>query len=286
MCTSTYQDVGRIINKFDIYICDLGEMVTGGDLGKSRPCVIVSSDKYNSPMNNKYVIVPIRTEHKTKIETKEDAIRLAKEKRRINTFYIPIDMGEKDYRFIDVTEMKKIQSSKILKYVFSITNEDIKREINNAIVDFLFSDDELKEIYNGRHKSSSDQYNVTDKRPETKKIENFPIGFSLLYSNVVNKKISLEYAAKKLGISTDSFQYLMDKYAELNSMRNNSLNNEDKENKTKTWSRKRIEIPDNFGEVYEKLKRKEIKTKEAIEILGMNYSTFYRKKTEYENMLN
>lgn len=39
-------DTGRIINKFDIYLCDLGdcEPISGGDIGKTRPCVIISSD--------------------------------------------------------------------------------------------------------------------------------------------------------------------------------------------------------------------------------------------------
>lgn len=76
-------DTGRIIKKFDIYLCDLGEgelFTSGGDIGKTRPCVIISSNNFNHPKSCRYIVAPIRTEHKETItkENLEDFVMMKK----------------------------------------------------------------------------------------------------------------------------------------------------------------------------------------------------------------
>ena len=45
--------------------------------------------------------------------------------------------------------------------------------------------------------------------------------------------------------------------------------------------RKRITFPENWSEVYPRWKNKEITAKEAMELLGLKQSTFYRLSKEY-----
>ncbi|EPY6467477.1 recombinase family protein [Clostridium sporogenes] len=54
-------------------------------------------------------------------------------------------------------------------------------------------------------------------------------------------------------------------------------------NKGVEFGRPRIEIDDNFINIYDKWKNKEIKAIEAMEILGLTKATFYRRVKEYES---
>ncbi|OOO67158.1 resolvase [Clostridium tepidum] len=54
-------------------------------------------------------------------------------------------------------------------------------------------------------------------------------------------------------------------------------------NKGVEFGRPKIEIDDNFINIYDKWKNKEIKAVEAMEILGLTKATFYRRVKEYEN---
>lgn len=53
-------------------------------------------------------------------------------------------------------------------------------------------------------------------------------------------------------------------------------------NKGVEFGRPRIEIDDNFINIYDKWKNKEIKAVEAMKILGLTKATFYRRVKEYE----
>ncbi len=52
------------------------------------------------------------------------------------------------------------------------------------------------------------------------------------------------------------------------------------------FGRPEIDLPDNFGEVIEAHDRQEISTKEALGLVGMSQSTFYRRKKEYNRDKN
>ena len=140
-----YNDTARIINKFDIYVCDLGDFEDIGDsslLGKKRPCVIVSSDDINNPNLGTYLIAPIRTEHNIEV-SRETLENIVAERRKWGRIYVPIEMRRDDFRFIDITQIRPIHISKIKYYDSSIINSALKMKINASIMEACFSRDEF-----------------------------------------------------------------------------------------------------------------------------------------------
>lgn len=155
-------DVGRVIRKFDIYICDLGEIdKTRNNLNKTRPCVIINSDDYINPKSNSYVVAPIRTEHKTDFE-QIGVEEFIKEKRKVGRIYVPIEMAYDDeIRFIDITELRKLDVRDVIRYSSSILNPELKKRINKCIVDYLFSSFEIEKLL----ENNSTVKNVNKKMP-------------------------------------------------------------------------------------------------------------------------
>lgn len=134
-------DVGRFINKYDIYICDLGEPVDN-NLGKKRPCVILQSNKLNDPKQGTYIVAPIRTEHNMKV-SKETLQDIVDTKRKVGRWYIPIEVDSGDFRFIDMTRMQSVYTGDILIYKYSILNSELKQKIADTMREILLSDEEI-----------------------------------------------------------------------------------------------------------------------------------------------
>jgi hypothetical protein len=145
MCREFNYDVSRYIRKFDIYVCDLGDIPADSSdltLAKSRPCIILSSDDINSPISNAYMVAGIRTEHGISINNMNDAEYVVQEKRKLGRIYVPILMAE-GYKFIDITQTRMIPSNKVNKYIGSINNDETKNRINYSIMELFFSKAEL-----------------------------------------------------------------------------------------------------------------------------------------------
>ena len=138
-------DTARLINKFDVYICELGDPGDSNTLGKTRPCVIISSNDINDPRSGQYMIAPIRTEH-TVMVTDENVEYIVAEKFKLGRMYVPVLMD--GYRFIDVTQSRQVPSSKILNYKGTIINPDVRTRLNNSLMRLLFSTEELNKFAN------------------------------------------------------------------------------------------------------------------------------------------
>ena len=136
-------DTARLIHKFDVYFCDLGEIGDNHTLGKTRPCVIVSSDDLNDPRSGQYMIAPIRTEHSTEV-TEDNIEEIVAEKIKLGRLYIPILINPADgYRFIDITQLRQISSSDVLSYKGTIINDKVRERINMSLMKLLFSSEEV-----------------------------------------------------------------------------------------------------------------------------------------------
>lgn len=231
-------DTARIISKFDIYFCDLGDF-DDGLLGKERPCVIIKNNDEISPKTGQYLIAPIRTEHQMEVnkDTLEDIVN---EKRRVGRIYVPIEMQPGDYRFVDVSQMRTITSTKVMRYYSSIINRKVRNRINIAMAELQFSDEELAYISHERFKTSDSVSIVeepvaksnTDSKVDdnveslheidsnsemakkiNKAIQNQNVivneqKFVELYNQVKRKEIAKSTAAKKLGLTIKAFEQI------------------------------------------------------------------------------
>lgn len=261
MCKYDYEnetfnsDIARVIRKFDIYVCDLGEVGTNGDnIGKARPCVIVSSDDHNHPKNNMYVIAPIRTEHSVENITPEIAQEIVRDKEKLRRIYIPINMGNDGIRFIDITEQRKISSSQICRYLFSILNPKLKKQINLGLAKYLFKDEEIEEIFEDITKPKKETI------IETNKSSSLPKGFAALYAEVKEGILSSENAANKLGISVDSFDFISKEFSKNSKSDNNVCTN----------SKQQI-----IGTYYNDFISKKLTANEIAEYTDINKATVY-----------
>lgn len=131
-------DVRRMLNvqRGQIYLCKLDENQTHNEenriysktglLGKTRPCLIVSSDGYNSiPEQKTYRIVPIKTNH-TNLTT-EEYIKQSQD------VLIPINMFE-GTKFLVVNQSRPISIGCISTYIGTITNKEIMNKVDDAIL--------------------------------------------------------------------------------------------------------------------------------------------------------
>ena len=194
-------DTGRIIKKFDIYSCDLGEMekISGGNIGKVRPCVIVSSNNINNPKSNQYLVAPIRTEHKYEI-TSENIQEFLNKKRSVGRLYVPIEFYCDDFRFIDIGQIRHVSSSKITKYITSIINPKIKSEINNALAFIHFTAEEFQDI----DTSKFDFLNLQLSEDEEENDD-----FLQYYKKYKSKEMTVKQIATELRVSdTTVYKYI------------------------------------------------------------------------------
>ena len=131
-------DVKRMLNieRGQIYLCKLDDNPTHnnepkiysktGLIGKTRPCMILSSDKYNSQDKLTYRIIPIKTDDigLSRQEFMEDS----------NDILIPIDMAE-GTKFLVINQSRPINIGCISTYIGTITNKDLLDKIDAAIIE-------------------------------------------------------------------------------------------------------------------------------------------------------
>lgn len=303
-------DVGRIINKYDIYVCDLGEMEENGLLGKKRPCVIVQSDKFNNPKSDKYIIAPIRTEHT--MEVNRDTLQeIVESKKEVGRLYIPIECDKNDFRFIDMSQIRVIPSNKIQWYKYSILNEELKKKINDAMYEILISDDKnymshhIEKAVEGKGFKPAEESKALDIEEAHTEIamkieeavnrykgresnDHLPKNFDTLYAKVKSGRMTTQKASVELGITTVVFNNLMKDYEKSLSKNNvDDVKNIPKNNvvtetnlKKKTYSK--TTIPRGFSIYYRKYTNNEMSVKQIAEKLGRHVSTVYGYINKYE----
>lgn len=212
------QDIIRIVNKFDVYICDLGEITSekGSSLGKVRPCVIISSNDFNTPFSNQYIIAPMRSESNSGV-TRENLQEFISERRKVGRVYIPVSYSNGDISFIDITQMRQIDSQKLQRYIGTIGNMELRRKINASVMEVLFSRDEFTNTYESTEietvevktieeiKEEEEEKPIEEKtkrkhtggKPEKK----LPNGFSLHYKMLKAGRTTYADLANKCGMS-------------------------------------------------------------------------------------
>ena len=267
-------DIARVINKFDIYVCDLGELNEKSDrsvLAKTRPCVIVSSDEIINPKCGQYLVAPIRTEHILEVN-KDNLEYIVNQKRELGRIYIPIEIAPNDFRFIDLTQIRIISSSKIHSYVGKILNSELILKINNQLVNMFLSEGEKYEIFH-KKKNKSPRHVST---------------FIEYYQKVNNDEITTKEASKQLGIEEKTFIELLDEYEnkisndKIKALNNQKIGIEIAKKRGVHMGRPKAEMPDNFPDVYKKWKSGFITAKKAIEETKLSSTTFYRIAKKYE----
>lgn len=237
-------DLVRFIKKFDVYVCDLGEVDINNDDGtisKARPCVILSSDDSNHPKSTLYMIAPIRTERQIQF-TRETVETVVQERRKTGRIYVPINMDDSAIRFIDVTQIRPIHVSKITKYCGTLINSDLITRINTSIIEVFFSKEEfvigdrhnkievkeietfegdtleiepLSEEVNQVEEPKQEEVQKPVKVDKRKKKTNFPVGFSKYYELYKQGKMTVTKMSKKFNVTNSTTYYYIKRYEEL-----------------------------------------------------------------------
>ena len=263
-------DTARIINKFDIYVCDLGEIGESNTLGKSRPCVIISSNEYNSPKNGQYIIAPIRTEHQ--MEVSRDTLEtIVKERRKLGRIYVPIEMAPDDFRFIDISQMRQISNTNVVKYSSTVINENIRKRINDSIFELIFSQQEATE------------YCKTVEVVVEKKVE-VPVQDDKV-SVEETEEIIEEPVKKKVSKQSKAVATLKgntDFYKTKTSVNNKTEEKVESSNK-KQYKTAKKELPNGFSLYYRMYINKKITAKELAIKCNISLSTLYRMIKEFES---
>lgn len=299
-------DTARLIRKFDIYVCDLGDF-EDGLLGKERPCVVVKNDDEISPKTGCYLVAPIRTEHQMEV-SKDTLSDVVDYRRQVGRSYVPIEMSAGDFRFIDISQIRTVYSTKVLRYYGSVINRKVRNEINIAMAMLQFSDEELAFVYKERfgkdnvepdiyEEIKEPEYNNTKSEPAEEDKEfviesDTEIGrkinaainkqsnanehkFRELYKQVQTKELSKSTASHKLGLTIKEF----DKIAK-------EIKKEDKPpSKYSTRSLPKT-LPHGFSLLYKAHKEGKMTIREMKEKLGKSEQTCYNYIARYEQLQN
>lgn len=249
-------DTGRIINKFDIWICDLGEPVDN-NLGKKRPCVIVQSDRFNNPKQNRYIIAPIRTEHSMDV-SKDTLQNIVDARREVGRLYVPMEMDPDNFKFIDMTRIQSIPSSDIKIYKTSILSDEVKNNINAALFEVLFSDNE--EIEYQKSNLINDNKNLNYELPTE-------------INDLLSKSIS-----SIVDIAIDTIEDCKRTVRQVKQREGI----EAAKKAGKHLGRPRMVLPDTFPDVYNRWVNGEITAKDAYTELGVASTSFYKMAKRYE----
>lgn len=213
-------DVGRIINKYDIYYCNFGEFDEDDNssiISKSRPAVIVSA--VNNPKSNTYHVAPIRTEHKYEV-SKDTLDFIISERRKQGRIYVPIEMEPDKFYFIDITQLTIMPSGSVSSYKSSILNQTLKDKIDAGIMELLFgekipvSKTKVKEVVKKTPEESPlKQAKVKGTKKATGK-DHYPDGFLELMQRYESnpKEMTQSEMADKLGIHHKTVCYYIKKY--------------------------------------------------------------------------
>lgn len=283
-------DTFRKIEKFDIWVCDLGEMKEGGNLAKKRPCVIVQNINHKLP--NMAVICPIRTEHKYEVQ-RDNLENIVEYYKNLGRIYIPIELEQDNFRFIDMTEIRSVTSSNMKYYIGSIGNATLCQRIDQTLCEMFglstYIDKQPTTIKNETNDSSNKSLTYqtevgkkiqecnsnSSKTADTNRLEDFCIR--------VNKKaISTKYAASMLGMLEKDFVIYLQNYNKTNKLEKDmEVLKEDKKNQISTV---KTSIPTGFSLYYKQYKANKMTVKQIADKLGRTTSTVYNYIKRYEEM--
>lgn len=316
MCTYEWEqfksDTGRLIHKYDIYVCDLGDDmndISGGRLQKTRPCVIISSNRINNPKSNQYYVAPIRTEHIYSV-SRENMNEYLNMRRKIGRIYIPLEFSPDDFRFIDMKQITPISVKNIFAYKSSIINPNTKKMINNALREIYFNDEEdntyeqmvdeplfnnvfyssqnvieSKEIQEENEIPLVEDANIviSKKRTGGRPRVQIPENFEDVYYSWKKNEITTKEAMNKLNVTRDKLYRITKRYEEENGTF------EPKKEETKEEKKNEIEeivkIPNGFENIYKKWKANEYSLQEVCKLCGLSENDFKLFADDYENIL-
>lgn len=215
-------DTARVINKFDVYVCDLGDVEKSSvSLGKKRPCVIISSNDIINPKSNKFFIAPIRTEHNT-VVTKDSLDKIVNSKREIGRIYIPLEVAPDEYKFIDMSDIRPVSSRDIQSYKFTIINLKTRQKINESIIEYLLSEDEFEEMVRNYIQIKSVNGSLSDNM-QNLIVGNIPSEERSFFDNIPEAKIQMGFIANNMRVNTkykkSKIPEGFEQYAELYRMR-------------------------------------------------------------------
>ena len=314
-----HSDVARFINKYDIFICDLGEPIDANNsIGKNRPCVIVQSDTINEPKQATYIVAPIRTEHSMKV-SKDTLQEIVDERRKVGRLYIPIEVDPDTYSFIDMTRLESVSSSNIKSYKNSIINPELKKKIAETLFEIFLSDEPYYNI-NPNNTVVNVSAKIKEEQKESKPIETImpkpiqttdivlksnntdsEIGKKIqkaiddsqnktnaikeigqLYGKVKEGVLSTKEAAKEIGVSEDNMSVIILDYEK-------SLSSDVKKshpvlNIDLKGTKSKYRIPDDFSMYYKAYKEKKMTVTQIAAKLGRHYQTVYEYIRHYEKI--
>lgn len=300
-----FSDVLRNIKKFDIYTCDFGEHPGLTTLGKARPCVIVQSDDLNCPISKSFVVAPIRSEHAMDVNDEKDAKECVDMRKGKGALYVPIKVNKRDkdmISFIDITQIRQVDSSKLDKYVGQIVKPELRMQINKMLMQLLFDVNEVEEIllseddveieeevHNDEVEQSDDSSTGLPAPTDTeigRKINAAIAEQSKaneqkvreLYKQVQNKQISKSSAAHKLGLTIKAFDQMT-----------KDMKKEEKEKKSPSkYSTRSLPktLPSGFSLLYKHHKDGKMTVKEMSKKLGKSEQTCYNYIARYEQLQN
>lgn len=299
-----YQDVLRNIKKFDIYQCDFEDHPDTNMIGKVRPGVILSSDEINCFISNSFIVAPIKTEHSMEA-TEENTDEIVKMRRELGQIVIPIRMNNR-ISFIDITQMRQMDAKLINRYIGTIANDGIRRQINSSLMELLFSKDEsiyeipvtsvranrMKFITSSNQaqneQNDSENIEIVELQPvspdsemgkklnkaiKSKENEQKVIEF---YKQVQRKELSKSTAAHKLGLTIKEFDKIV-----------KEIKKEEKENKGPSkYSMRSLPktLPAGFSMFYKAHKEGRMTVKEMSTKLGKSDQTIYNYIARYEQL--
>lgn len=179
-------------------------------------------------------------------------------------------MKPDDIRFIDITEIKKVASCKLIRYMSSILNPVVKNSINKSLYDLLFGNEELNLTYKKDDINSNKvikSNSIKQQKIENNKNELFSNDDRInnLLAKIDNDEMSIEEVVESSGIGENSILFFL------------------KEKRRKD----NVSITETklFIRLYAEWKSKIITAKDAAKELGIPYTSFYSYANKIKNNL-
>lgn len=177
-------------------------------------------------------------------------------KKEVGILYVPIEMAPNDIRFIDVTEIKKISYSKLVRYYSSIINPIVKDRINKTVLNFLFSSEELDNLIKKEEPKVINTTSNMEVEDEDNKLHiTNDDKINNLLDKIDNDELSIEDVIELSGLGENSIMFFL----------------KEKRRKEKT------PLIDTklFNRIYAEWEQKYITTKLAAKELGIKETSFY-----------
>lgn len=280
-------DVRKNVNRLDIFYCDPGDYPNTNTLGGRRPYLILSA--FSSMLSNSHLAAPLRSDKGLNAD-ETNAEECVDIRRKTGRYYIPIRIDKKT-SFIDLTQIRQIDSRIIDRYIGTIYNEELIKQVNDGIMEIFFGTNqhaiqseednyepvdismevELKPIENDYNVGNeiSDTISEQAKHNEEKVIE--------LYKQVKRKELSKSTAARKLGLTIKAFDEITKEIRK----------EEKEEKKAKSNYAKRPlpkSLPSGFSMYYKAYKENKMTAKQIGEKLKKSDQTIYNYIARYEQL--